>query len=69
MCISESFFSLLGNIPLHEYITVCLSTDGHLGSLQDLKIMDKTAMNILAQPFIGEFGYLFTTSIDMSCRF
>ena len=46
-----------------------LSTDGHLGSFQDLKIMDKAAMSILAQHFLGEFGYLCTTSIDMSCHF
>ena len=48
VCISESFFSLLGNIPLHEYIPVCVSTAGHLGFFQDLKIMDKAAMNILS---------------------
>lgn len=61
LCVSVSHYLHCWEIfPLHEYITACVSTDGHLGSFRDLKIMDKAPMSILASLSWWIWIYLFS---------
>ena len=62
---------LLYNNLLHEYITyyssfIHLSTDGHLGYLPLLVIMNNAAMNIFVQVFVWMYVFISLVKIPES---
>lgn len=63
-CSRGLFFSLLCNIPLHKYTTVCFLVDGHLGCLLLWAIISNTAQTF--HTYFGRQIHSFVLAISRS---
>ena len=51
-------FSLLSNVLLYGYTTICLSVDGHLDCFYFLAIMNNAALSICVQVFVWAYVFI-----------